>query len=99
MKKVRKVNLEIGSIEKYQKNNKLPDNFLTVLIARYKAGEIKPVYKKVEKQNRKTHGLTATNDEWRFLKMEALRKGVKIGEEGAAGMIRALINGDDIECK
>lgn len=95
MKKVRKVNLEIGSIEKYQKNNKLPDNFLTVLIARYKAGEIKPVYKKVEKQNRKTHGLTATNDEWRFLKMEALRKGVKIGEEGAAGIIRALINGDE----
>ena len=97
MKKVRKVNLEIGSIEKYQKNNKLPDNFLTILIARYKTGEIKPVYKKIEKQNRKTHGLTATNDEWRFLKIEALKKGVRIGEEGAAGIIRALINGDAIE--
>lgn len=95
MKKVRKVNLEIGSIEKYQKNNKLPDNFLTSLIARYKAGEIKPVHKKIEKQNRKAHGLTATDDEWRFLKIEALKKGLRIGGEGAAGMIRALINGDE----
>jgi hypothetical protein len=96
MKKVRIVNLEIGSTEKYKvKNNKLPDNFLTVLIARYKAGEIKPVYKKVEKQDRRRHGLTATNEEWRFLKIEALKKGVKIGEEGAAGLVRALINGDE----
>jgi hypothetical protein len=95
MKKVRIVNLEIGSVEKYKvKNNKLPDNFLTVLIARYKAGEIKPIYKKVEKQDRVRHGLTATDDEWRFLGMEALRKGVKIGEEGRAGLVRALINGD-----
>jgi hypothetical protein len=96
MKKVRIVNLEIGSVEKYKvKNNKLPDNFLTVLIAKYKAGEIKPVYKKVEKQDRVRHGLTATDDEWRFLGMEALRKGVKIGEEGRAGLVRALINGDE----
>jgi hypothetical protein len=96
MKKVRIVNLEIGSVEKYKvKNNKLPDNFLTSLIARYKAGEIKPVYKKVEKQDRVRHGLTATDDEWRFLGMEALRKGVKIGEEGRAGLVRALINGDE----
>jgi hypothetical protein len=97
MKKVRIVNLEINSVEKYKvKNNKLPDNFLTVLIARYKAGEIKPVYKKVEKQDRVRHGLTATDQEWRFLGMEALRKGVKIGEEGRAGLVRALINGDKI---
>ena len=95
MKKVRIVNLEIGSVEKYKvKNNKLPDNFLTVLIAKYKAGEIKPIYKKVEKQDRVRHGLTATDQEWRFLGMEALRKGVKIGEEGRAGLVRALINGD-----
>jgi hypothetical protein len=95
MKKVRIVNLEIGSVDKYKvKNNKLPDNFLTVLIARYKAGEIKPIYKKVEKQDRIRHGLTATDSEWRFLAMEALRKGVKIGEEGRAGLVRALINGD-----
>jgi hypothetical protein len=95
MKKVRIVNLEIGSVDKYKvKNNKLPDNFLTVLITKYKAGEIKPVYKKVEKQDRVRHGLTATDDEWRFLAMEALRKGVKIGEEGRAGFVRALINGD-----
>jgi len=96
MKKVRIVNLEIGSVEKYKvKNNKLPDNFLTVLIARYKAGEIKPIYKKVEKQDRVRHGLTATDEEWRFLAIEALRKGVKIGEEGRAGLVRALINGDE----
>jgi hypothetical protein len=96
MKKVRIVNLEINSVEKYKvKNNKLPDNFLTVLIARYKAGEIKPIYKKVEKQDRVRHGLTATNEEWLYLKMEALRKGVKIGGEGAAGLVRALINGDE----
>jgi hypothetical protein len=96
MKKVRIVNLEINSTEKYKvKNNKLPDNFLTVLIAKYKAGEIKPVYKKVEKQDRVRHGLTATDNEWRFLAMEALRKGVKIGEEGRAGLVRALINGDE----
>ena len=95
MKKVRIVSLEIGSVEKYKvKNNKLPDNFLTVLIARYKAGEIRPIYKKVDKENRGRHGLTATDDEWRFLAMEALRKGVKIGEEGRAGLVRALINGD-----
>jgi hypothetical protein len=95
MKKVRIVNLEINSTEKYKvKNNKLPDNFLTVLIARYKAGEIKPIYKKVEKQDRVRHGLTATDEEWRFLAMEALRKGVKIEEEGRAGLVRALINGD-----
>jgi hypothetical protein len=95
MKKVRIVNLEIGSVEKYKvKNNKLPDNFLTVLIARYKAGEIKPIYKKVEKQDRVRHGLTATDSEWRFLAMDALRKGVKIGGEGRAGLVRALINGD-----
>jgi hypothetical protein len=96
MKKVRIVNLEIGSVEKYKvKNNKLPDNFLTVLIARYKTGEIKPIYKKVEKQDRVRHGLTATDDEWRFLAMEALRKGVKIEAEGRAGLVRALINGDE----
>jgi hypothetical protein len=95
MKKVRIVNLEIGSVDKYKiKNNKLPDNFLTVLITRYKAGEIKPIYKKVDKENRARHGLTATDEEWRFLAMEALRKGVKIGEEGRAGLVRALINGD-----
>jgi hypothetical protein len=95
MKKVRRVNLEIGSADKYKlKNNKLPDNFLTVLIARYKAGEITPVYKAVEKKNRRCHGLTATNEEWLYLKKEALRKGVKIGDEGATGLIRALINGD-----
>jgi hypothetical protein len=97
MKKVRIVNLEIGSVNKYKiKNNKLPDNFLTVLITKYKAGEIKPVYKKVEKQDRVRHGLTATDDEWRFLAMEALRKGVKIEAEGRAGLVRALINGDKI---
>ena len=97
MKKVRIVSLEIGSVDKYKvKNNKLPDNFLTVLIARYRAGEIKPIYKKVEKQDRVRHGLTATDAEWRFLAMEALRKGVKIGEEGRAGLVRALINGDKI---
>jgi len=96
VKKVRIINLEIGSVDKYKvKNNKLPDNFLTVLIARYKAGEIKPIYKKVEKQDRIRHGLTATDEEWRFLGMEALRKGVKIGEEGRAGLVRALINGDE----
>jgi hypothetical protein len=95
MKKVRIVNLEIGSVDKYKiKNNKLPDNFLTVLISRYKAGEIKPIYKKVDKENRARHGLTATDAEWRFLAMEALRKGVRIGEEGRAGLVRALINGD-----
>jgi len=95
MKKVRIVNLEINSTEKYKvKNNKLPDNFLTVLIAKYKAGEIKPVYKKVEKQDRVRHGLTATDEEWRFLKREALKKGVKIEAEGRAGLVRALINGD-----
>ena len=100
MKKVRIVNLEIGSVDKYKvKNNKLPDNFLTVLITRYKAGEIKPVYKKVDKENRARHGLTATDQEWRFLGMEALRKGVKIGEEGRAGLVRALINGDEKQCK
>ena len=97
MKKVRIVNLEIGSVDKYKvKNNKLPDNFLTVLITKYKAGKIKPVYKKVEKQDRVRHGLTATDDEWRFLAMEALRKGVKIEAEGRAGLVRALINGDKI---
>jgi hypothetical protein len=95
VKKVRIINLEIGSVDKYKvKNNKLPDNFLTVLITRYKAGEIKPIYKKVEKQDRVRHGLTATNDEWRFLGMEALKKGVKIEAEGRAGLVRALINGD-----
>ena len=95
MKKVRIVSLEIGSVDKYKvKNNKLPDNFLTVLITRYKAGEIKPIYKKVEKQDRVRHGLTATDEEWRFLAIKALREGVKIGEEGRAGLVRALINGD-----
>jgi len=95
VKKVRIVSLEIGSVDKYKvKNNKLPDNFLTVLITRYKAGEIKPIYKKVEKQDRVRHGLTATDEEWRFLAIKALREGVKIGEEGRAGLVRALINGD-----
>jgi hypothetical protein len=85
-------------VDKYKvKNNKLPDNFLTVLIARYKAGEIKPIYKKVDKENRVRHGLTATDNEWRFLAMEALKKGVKIEEEGRAGLVRALINGDEME--
>ena len=94
MKKARKINLEIGSVDKYKRNNKLPDNFLTVLIARYKAGEIKPVYKPIDKENRKTHGLTATDQEMIYLKKEALKKGIRIGGEGAAGLVRALINGD-----
>ena len=87
----RSLNLEAGSVEKYQINGKLPYNFITLLIERYKRREIEPVYKPLTKIHR--HGLKASDEEYLYLKKEAL-KFDKIQKEGANGLIRALINGD-----
>ena len=87
----RSLNLEAGSVEKYQVNGKLPYNFITLLIERYKAREIEPVYKPLTNIHR--HCLKASEEEYLYLRKEAL-KFEKIQKEGANGLIRALINGD-----
>ena len=87
----RSLNLEAGSVERYQVNGKLPYNFITLLIERYKNREIEPVHKPLVNKHR--HGLKASDDEFLYLKEQAL-KFPKIRDEGANGLIRALINGD-----
>lgn len=95
MKKQRPVYLEKGSVEKYRnKHGILPPNFVSLLIEKYKAGLIKPVYKKIPRENMHKHGLTIDDEEMIFLKKEGLKRGIKVSSEGAAGMIRTLINGD-----
>ena len=87
----RSLNLEKGSVERYQVNGKLPYNFITLLIERYKKREIEPVHKPLVNKHR--HGLKASDEEFLYLKEQAL-KFPKIRDEGANGLIRALINGD-----
>tara|TARA_R110000868_G_scaffold203044_1_gene450849 strand:- start:71 stop:367 length:297 start_codon:yes stop_codon:yes gene_type:complete len=87
----RSLNLEAGSVERYQVNGKLPYNFITLLIERYKNRQIEPVHKPLVNKHR--HGLKASDEEFLYLKKEAL-KFDKIQKEGANGLIRALINGD-----
>ena len=87
----RSLNLEADSVERYQVNGKLPYNFITLLIERYKNREIEPVHKPLVNKHR--HCLKAYEDEYLYLKKEAL-KFEKIQKEGANGLIRALINGD-----
>ena len=87
----RSLNLEVGSVERYQVNGKLPYNFITLLIERYKNREIEPVHKPLVNKHR--HCLKASEEEYLYLKKEAL-KFEKIQKEGANGLIRALINGD-----
>jgi hypothetical protein len=87
----RSLNLETGSVGKYQINGKLPYNFITLLIERYKNRQIEPVHKPLVNKHR--HCLKASVEEFLYLKKEAL-KFEKIQKEGANGLIRALINGD-----
>lgn len=87
----RSLNLEAGSVDRYRVNGKLPYNFITLLIERYKAREIEPVHKPLTNPHK--HCLKASEEEYLYLKKEAL-KFDKIQKEGANGLIRALINGD-----
>ena len=87
----RSLNLERGSVDRYRINGKLPYNFITLLIERYKNREIEPVHKPLTNPHR--HCLKASEEEYLYLKKEAL-KFPKIQKEGANGLIRALINGD-----
>lgn len=87
----RSLNLEAGSVDRYRVNGKLPYNFITLLIERYKNREIEPVHKSLTNPHR--HCLKASEEEYLYLKKEAL-KFPKIQKEGANGLIRALINGD-----
>ena len=57
----RSLNLEAGSVERYQVNGKLPYNFITLLIERYKNREIEPVHKPLVNIHR--HGLKASEEE------------------------------------
>lgn len=95
MKKARCLNLEIGSVAKFQKNNKLPNNFIALLISKFKNKELKPVYKPLDLANSKRHYMGCTEKDWAWLQIQARKSGLKIGKEGASGLIRALINGEE----